>query len=144
MTRLETMTFEDLVDTFSLFDDWEDRYRYLIDLGKSLPPFPEEARTDAAKVPGCMSQVWLVPRLDPGPPERLFFWMDSDAHIVRGLAAVMTVLFSGKTPQEILSIDPDAALDRLGLAEHISPNRRNGVSSMAQTIRNAAKRGLGP
>lgn len=142
MTNLETLTVDDLAETFSLFDDWEDRYRYLIDLGKSLPPFPEEARTDAAKVPGCMSRVWLVPRLDPGPPKRLFFWIDSDAHIVRGLAAIMVVLFSGKTPQEILAVDPDKALERLGLTDHISPNRRNGLGSMVSTICRAARREL--
>ncbi|CCG08096.1 Cysteine desulfuration protein SufE [Pararhodospirillum photometricum DSM 122] len=142
VTDLSTLTLEGLADTFALFDDWEDRYRYLIDLGRSLPEFPEAARTEAAKVQGCMSQVWLVPVVQPGPPKRLHFLIDSDAHIVRGLAAVMVVLFSGKTPQEILAVDPDQALQTLGLESHISPNRRNGVASMAQVIKKAAQAAL--
>ncbi|GEO81999.1 SufE family protein [Pararhodospirillum oryzae] len=142
MTDLSTLTVDGLAETFALFDDWEDRYRYLIDLGRALEPFPEAARTEAHRVQGCMSQVWLVPLVDPGPPVRLRFLVDSDAHIVRGLAAVMMVLFSGRTPQEILATDADEALRALGLESHISPNRRNGVASMAATIKAAAQAAL--
>ncbi|MBE1236092.1 SufE family protein [Phaeovibrio sulfidiphilus] len=142
MTELEALGADDLVETFGLFDDWEDRYRYLIDLGRKLPPFPEEARTDAARVPGCMSQVWLLPRVqdDPDGTRRLFFLVDSDAHIVRGLAAVMLVLYSGKTSDQILATDAERELSRMGLAAHISPNRRNGVASMEAVIKGCARR----
>jgi len=135
------MTIDELAENFSLFDDWEDRYRYLIDLGRKMDPLPDEAKVPAHKVEGCMSQVWLIHTLDDsadGP--RLVFRADSDAHIVRGLLAVILILFSGKTPREILAIDADAELARLELDQHISPNRRNGVASVVQTIRSLAAR----
>ncbi len=131
------MTLDELVDNFSLFDDWEDRYRYIIDLGHKLDPLPEEAHCRENKVEGCISQVWLTHAVaigDDGLP-RLVFRADSDAHIVRGLLAILLILFSGKTPQEILAIDADAELAKLDLAQHISPNRRNGVFSVVNVIR---------
>ncbi|MBK1666143.1 cysteine desulfuration protein SufE [Rhodospirillum rubrum] len=139
MSDMPQMTLDDLAENFALFDDWEDRYRYIIDLGKKLPPMPEAEKTEASKVRGCMSQVWLVVLPDPGPPKRLSFHVDSDAHIVRGLAAVMMIIFSGRTPEEILAIDADGIFARLGLDSHISPNRRNGVASMIATIQAMAR-----
>ena len=95
------LTFEELAENFGLFDDWEDRYRYLIDLGRKLPDFPEAFKTESYKVRGCMSQVWLVPGHPDGDPNRFAFAADSDAHIVKGLIAVLGSLYAGKTPEEI-------------------------------------------
>jgi cysteine desulfuration protein SufE len=139
VSQSEQLTIDELAENFSLFDDWEDRYRYIIDLGKKLPDMAEDEKTEANKIRGCMSQVWIVPQVNEGPPKTISFRIDSDAHIVRGLAAVMMILFSGKTPAEILAIDADAKLKELDLDSHISPNRRNGVASMIQTIQNMAK-----
>lgn len=136
-----TLSIDELADNFSLFDDWEDRYRYIIDLGKKMDPLPEEAKVPANKVEGCMSQVWLIHEVRPsanGGEPTLVFRADSDAHIVRGLLAILLILFSGKTPSEILAIDADAELARLELDQHISPNRRNGVTSVVRMIRGTA------
>lgn len=135
------MTIDELADNFSLFDDWEDRYRYIIDLGKKMDPLPEEDKTKANKVEGCISQVWLTATIsDPeaGPQAVLTFHADSDAHIVRGLLAILLVLFSGKTAADIVAIDADAELAKLDLDQHISPNRRNGVASVVKTIQGMA------
>lgn len=135
------MTIEDLAENFSLFDDWEDRYRYIIDLGRKMEPLPEEAKVPANKVEGCMSQVWLVHGVEDGADgRRLVFRADSDAHIVKGLLAVLLILFSGHSAEEILAIDADAELARLELDQHISPNRRNGVASVVRTIKATAAR----
>lgn len=130
------MDIDELKENFSLFDEWEDRYRYLIDLGRALPPLDEARKTDLYKVEGCMSQVWLVPETEGG---RLTFRADSDSAIVKGLIAVLLVLFSGRTPQEILAVDIDGVFGELGLEAHISPNRRNGFFSMVDTIRRTAR-----
>ena len=126
---------EILVDEFDLLGDWEQRYRYLIDMGKALPPFPEDARDDAHRVKGCVSQVWLVTRRDG---DRLVFEADSDAHIVRGLAALLIRLYSGRTAEEIRSVDARDVLARIGLAEHLSPQRSNGLNSMIAWIQGEA------
>ncbi|MCF8879241.1 SufE family protein [Hyphobacterium sp. SN044] len=126
---------EILVDEFDLLGDWEQRYRYLIDMGKALPPFPEDARDDAHRVKGCVSQVWLVTRRDG---DRLVFEADSDAHIVRGLAALLIRLYSGRTAEEIRSVDARDVLARIGLAEHLSPQRSNGLNSMIARIQGEA------
>lgn len=126
---------EILVDEFDLLGDWEQRYRYLIDMGKALPPFPENARDDAHRVKGCVSQVWLVTRRDG---DRLVFEADSDAHIVRGLAALLIRLYSGRTADEIRSVDARDVLARIGLAEHLSPQRSNGLNSMIARIQGEA------
>ena len=134
------MSFPELAENFALFDDWDDRYRYLIDLGRKLPALPEGYKTDTYKVRGCMSQVWLVPQLtktDNGPV-RLSFAADSDAHIVKGLIAVLGVLFSGKPVAEIAATDAESALKQLGLDQHLSPSRRNGLVAMVQRIKAAA------
>lgn len=125
-----------LVDEFDLLDDWEQRYRYLIELGQALPGLDEAEYSDANKVKGCVSQVWLVLDTEDGA---LLVRGDSDAHIVKGLVALMQRLYSGRTPQEALEIDPKSVLERIGLAEHLSPQRSNGLASMVQTIRSEAQ-----
>lgn len=133
------MDIDELADTFELLGDWEERYRYLIELGRKLPPMPESEHDDAHKVRGCMSQVWLAHTRQDGPPLRLEFRGDSDAHIVKGLIALLLGLTSGRTPREILDIDLAAAFTRLGLEQHISMNRRNGFYSMVERIKQMAK-----
>ncbi|MDX2145831.1 MAG: SufE family protein [Rhodospirillaceae bacterium] len=130
------LSFEELKENFALLDDWEDRYRYLIDLGRKLPPFPAAFQTDAYKVRGCMSQVWLVPgRADDGA---FSFAADSDAHIVKGLIAVLGVLFAGRPPSDVAKIDAENAFRDLGLDQHLSPSRRNGLVAMVQKIKHYA------
>lgn len=137
---MSVTTLDELAENFSLFDDWEDRYRYIIDLGKKMEPLPDAAKVPANKVEGCMSQVWLIHDVDGGGPGAvLHFQADSDAHIVRGLLAILMILFSDKTAEEILAIDADAELAKLDLDQHISPNRRNGVASVVKTIQTKAK-----
>lgn len=126
---------EELVETFEMLGDWEERYRYLIELGRKLPALPAEAHSEANKVRGCMSQVWMTARLEPGPPSRLHLAGDSDAHIVKGLIAVLFKLTSGKTAREILDADIGAAFARLGLESHLTMNRRNGFYAMVERIR---------
>jgi len=127
------MDMQELVDNFALFDDWEGRYEYLISLGRELPPMDDALKTEAAKVRGCMSQVWLVLGWDADG--KLTMAADSDAQIVRGLIAVLRTLFAGRTATEISDIDVAAAFARLGLDQHLSPNRRNGFFSMVEAVR---------
>jgi cysteine desulfuration protein SufE len=129
--------FEELKDEFDLLGDWEQRYRHVIDLGRGLDPLVDAERTDANKVRGCASQVWLVRAL--GPDGRLRFRGDSDAHIVRGLIAILFRLFSGQTPDEILKVDARAAFDRLGLIGALSAQRSNGLFAMVERIRRDAE-----
>jgi cysteine desulfuration protein SufE len=133
-------TIDEIVANFELLDDWEERYRYVIELGRMMEPLPAEAHTDANKVKGCASQVWLETRLDRsnGKPA-LHLLGDSDAHIVRGLVALMIALYNGKTPEEALSTDALALFKELGLAEHLTPQRSNGVRSMVERIRRDAQ-----
>lgn len=133
-------SFEDIRDTLSLMDDWEDRYRFIIDLGKELEPLADEARIEANKVRGCASQVWLVPEWRDGPNGAVFaYGGDSDAHIVRGLVAVVFALYAGKTREDILKTDAKAAFNELGLAQHLTAQRANGLFSMIERIRSDAK-----
>ena len=136
------MSIEQLIEDFEFLDDWEDRYRYVIELGKDLAPFPEELRNDATKVKGCVSQVWLVSSRPAEAPDTLVFTGDSDAHIVRGLIAILFKLFSGKTPQAILDADAKKVFEQLGLDAHLSPQRSNGFYSMVERIRRDATRAL--
>jgi cysteine desulfuration protein SufE len=129
------MNVDDLVESFAMLGEWEERYRYLIELGRKLPPLPEGERTEANKVRGCMSQVWLASTLLPGPPARLELRGDSDAHIVKGLIALLFKLYAGRTPREILALDAKSVFERLGLENHITMNRRNGFYSMVERIR---------
>ena len=122
----------EIVDNFEVFDDWEDRYGYLIALGAKLEPMPEHLKTEATKVQGCVSQVWMVPGWDEG---RLTLLADSDAQIVRGLIAVLLAIFAGKSRAEIQEIDVDTIFGKLGLDQHLSPNRRNGFFSMVERVK---------
>jgi cysteine desulfuration protein SufE len=138
------MTIDEISDNFSLLDEWDDRYRYIIELGRTLAPLPAEAYNDANKVPGCASQVWLTTSMRPNGADGpvLTFRGDSDAHIVRGLIAIMFALYSDKTAREILAIDASALLERLGLREHLTPQRSNGLKSMVARIRAEAEAAL--
>jgi cysteine desulfuration protein SufE len=135
-------TFDTIRADFALLDEWEDRYRYVIELGRGLPPLPDALRTDANKVRGCASQVWLASEArssGQGTAPVLEFQGDSDAHIVRGLIAILFAMFQGKTPQAILSTDAQSAFAELGLKEHLTPQRSNGFFSMVERIRNDAR-----
>jgi len=132
---MATPAFEDIADTFDFLDDWEDRYRHVIDLGRAMPPLPEEFRVPALKVDGCASQVWLRPMLADG---RFDFQGDSDAMIVRGLIAILHALYSGVPVAEVAAIDAQAELGRLGLNDHLSSQRSNGVRAMIDRIRSVA------
>jgi len=127
------MNIDELVDNFGFLEDWEDRYAYLIDLGASLPPMDDALKTEQSKVKGCMSQVWMILGWDG--QGRLTFLADSDAQIVRGLIAVLRVIFEGRTAAEIAHIDVDATFRRLGMDQHLSPNRRNGFFSMVERVK---------
>jgi cysteine desulfuration protein SufE len=136
-------SIDEIVSNFEFLDDWEERYRYLIELGRLMPPLPEEAHNETNKVPGCASQVWLDTRIETaaGAPV-LALQGDSDAHIVRGLVALMIALYSGRPADQILATDALALFSRLGLAEHLTPQRSNGVRSMVERIRADARRAL--
>ncbi|MES0810673.1 SufE family protein [Roseibium sp. SCPC15] len=139
-----TTTFGEILETFDFLDDWEDRYKYLIDLGKELPELSDSERTDANKVRGCVSQVWLITSTSAGANGApiLTFKGDSDALIVQGLVAIVTALFNGKTAQEILDTDVEGIFAELGLQEHLTPQRSNGLKSMVGRIRNDAQEAL--
>ena len=138
------MTIDEITENFEILDEWDDRYRYVIELGRMLTPFPEAARTEANKVQGCASQVWLsttvLPDGQSGPA--LTFSGDSDAHIVRGLIAILLAMFSGKRAREILAADAIALFEQLGLREHLTPQRSNGFRSMVERIRADARAAL--
>jgi cysteine desulfuration protein SufE len=133
---LPLRTLEDIREDFSLLEDWEDRYRYIIELGRELPPFPESARTDANKVRGCVSQVWIEDACEDGA---LRLRGDSDSHLVKGLVAITTALYDGKTPRQALDVDAHAIFRELGLEQHLTPQRSNGVRSMIERIRSDVK-----
>lgn len=137
-------TIDDILADFDVIDDWEERYRYVIELGRGLAPLDEADRTEANKVRGCASQVWLATRMARGDDGlvRLSFTGDSDAHIVKGLVAVMIALFSGRSAQEILTLDPEPTFSAIGLREHLTPQRANGVASMLERIRGDARAAL--
>ncbi|MBV1696740.1 MAG: SufE family protein [Hyphomicrobiales bacterium] len=135
---------DEIIDNFTTLEDWDDRYRYLIELGRELPPLAPAAHTDANKVLGCTSQVWLDTDVRPngaGGPI-LTFAGDSDAHIVRGLIAILFALFSGKHANDILTIDAPSLFEKLGLREHLTPQRSNGFRSMVERIRSDARAAL--
>lgn len=135
-----TKTVDELVSDFEIFDDWEDRYAHILDLGRKLDPLPEAARTDANKVRGCMSQVWLISDREEGDgAARLHFRGDSDAHLVKGLIALLMELYDRRTPDEILALDGEEAIRRLGLDEFLSAQRRNGLVAMLGRIRRIAE-----
>ncbi|MBF9044766.1 cysteine desulfuration protein SufE [Rhodobacterales bacterium HKCCE4037] len=124
--------FEDIAETFEFLDDWEERYRHVIELGKAMEPLDDAVKVPATKVDGCASQVWILPRIEG---DRFDFQGDSDAIIVRGLIAVLHALYGGLTHEEVLAVDAPAELGRLGLDEHLSSQRSNGVRAMVERIR---------
>ena len=130
-----------LLEDFAFLDDWEDRYRYVIELGKTLPPLSETERTEANKVRGCASQVWMVSEVEGAEPV-LRFRGDSDAHIVRGLIALLLALYSGLPAREIVEANPEEAFAKFGLREHLSSQRSNGLTAMVARIRADAERAL--
>jgi cysteine desulfuration protein SufE len=139
-------TIDEIIENFTLLEEWDDRYRYVIELGRTLTPLAEAAHVDANKVQGCASQVWLVTHKKPngtaGPV--LTFEGDSDAHIVRGLIAILFALYSGKTAKEIVDTDALKVFDRIGLRENLTPQRSNGLRSMIQRIQAEARAALAP
>jgi cysteine desulfuration protein SufE len=137
---------DEITGNFAVLDDWDDRYRYLIELGRELPQLPQAAHNDVNKVQGCASQVWLDTTVRPngaaGPV--LTFAGDSDAHIVRGLIAILFAIYSGKSAREILSLDAIKLFESMGLREHLTPQRSNGFRSMVERIRSDARAALAP
>ena len=136
------MTIAEITENFELLSDWEDRYRHVIELGHTLKPLTPQEHNDATKVRGCVSQVWLVSEPEPGKNPRIVFRGDSDAHIVRGLIAILIALYSGHHASEILAIDARKVLGQLGLDTHLSPQRSNGLFAMVDRIRNEATKAL--
>jgi len=141
---MEQPSVAEIIENFELMEEWDDRYRYLIELGRTLPPLPEAARSDANKVQGCASQVWLSTSVKPNGSDGpvLAFDGDSDAHIVRGLIAILFALYSGKGAKQILSTDAVDLFEKLGLREHLTPQRSNGFRSMVDRIRRDANAAL--
>ena len=141
-TQAANTSLEQLVEDFALLDDWEDRYSYVIEIGKTLPELPPAERTEANKVRGCASQVWMVSERRGGPEPVLSFRGDSDAHIVRGLIAILLAAYSGRPARDIVATDPEAIFARIGLREHLTSQRSNGLSSMVGRIRSDAEAAL--
>lgn len=137
----DLVSIDEIAENFTLLDDWEDRYRYVIELGGGLAPLTDAEHAPETKVRGCASQVWLVSRTEPGGPHGpvLHFRGDSDAHIVRGLIAILLAIYSGKAAPDILRVDAEALFSRLGLRDHLTQQRSNGLASMVERIRADAK-----
>jgi len=136
-------TFEDIAENFEFIDEWEDRYRYVIELGKALPPMDEALQIPATKVDGCASQVWIAPQIEGnGPEARISFSGASDAMIVQGLIAILHALYNDKPAKAILAIDPQEVLGGLGLDQHLSSQRSNGLKAMVERIRSIATKVL--
>ena len=141
--QTDAPAIDEIIENFSLLEEWDDRYRYVIELGRRMHPLPEDDRTDANKVRGCASQVWLATTAATDHDQAwLTFRGDSDAHIVRGLVAILLAIVSGMHASEILATDPVALFDRLGLREHLTPQRSNGFRSMVDRIRADAQQAL--
>jgi cysteine desulfuration protein SufE len=132
-------SIDTILDDFAFLDDWEDRYRYVIELGRTLEPLSEAEKNAETKVEGCTSQVWLVTAVGDGADPALMFRGESDAHIVRGLIAILLALYSGRPSSEILASDPTEIFDKLGLRDHLSPQRSNGLKAMVARIRRDAE-----
>jgi cysteine desulfuration protein SufE len=138
------MTIDEIIDNFSLLEEWDDRYRYVIELGRALRPLDERARNDANKVQGCASQVWLATTVRPNGQDGpvLSFAGDSDAHIVRGLIAILFAIYSDKHARDIMTTDAIEVFNRIGLREHLTPQRSNGFRSMVERIKSDARAAL--
>ena len=138
-----TKEFQDIIETFEFLDDWEDRYRHVIELGKDMPALDDAFRVDTTKVDGCASQVWIVPRIEGKGADGVFtFTGESDAMIVRGLIAILSALYNGQTLQQVVDIDASRAFGQLGLDQHLSAQRSNGLRAMIARIQFVAKQGL--
>ena len=141
MTATNLPSIDEIRDNFSFLDDWEDRYKYLIDLGRALPPYPEHQRDTAHLVRGCASQVWLsTQKRTSDQGTQLLFLADSDAHIVRGLIALLLAIYNGRSPQEIIDLDADKIFDDFQLGAHLTMQRANGLAAMRQRIRAEAEK----
>lgn len=136
---MKTLTIEELIDEFDFLDDWEDRYKYIIELGDELDEMPAELKTETNRVQGCVSNVWLVMDVESGDSPVINFVADSDSQIVRGLVAILLMLCSGRTGKGILSLDIEGVFDRLELKKHLSRSRSNGFYSMVRRIRKLAE-----
>jgi cysteine desulfuration protein SufE len=134
-----TAAIDDLVESFDLFDDWEEKYRYIIELGDELDAMPNDLKTEEYRVQGCQSQVWMTAEVVAGEPPRICFTADSDSMIVRGLIAILMAVYSDRTPQEVLAFDIEETFDILGLRKHLSPSRSNGLYSMVKRIKDLAQ-----
>ena len=128
----KTMSIEELIDNFSFLDNWEDKYRYIIELGEKMPQLPDNLKIDDWKVKGCQSQVWLVPSKQG---DKLSFLGDSDAMIVKGLISIVLLIYNNKSPSAIKAVAVDDIFAKLGLKEHLSPSRRNGLEAMIEKIK---------
>lgn len=135
MTQLTELSIDDILANFELLGEWEERYRYLIDLGRKLPPLSDEDRVEENRVHGCQATVWLKEVLLPTDPPTIEIRADSDAHIVKGLIAILLVLYSGRTPEEVLALEPGPIFSRLGFDRFLSPTRHNGLYAMVQRVR---------
>jgi cysteine desulfuration protein SufE len=138
MMSASPITIEELLETFAELGEWDERYHYLIDLGHELPNMDSALKNDKTKVDGCMSQVWMVAEVEPTAPPTMRIIADSDSVIVRGLIVVLLALFSGRTPQEIRATDPEGVFEQLGLKQHLSGQRRNGLYAMVQRVKTLA------
>lgn len=132
------ITIDRIMQNFEILGDWEERYRYIIELGRTLEPLEEGLKTDENRVQGCVSNVWLVTDVKEGDPPLIEFRADSDAQIVKGLVAILVALYSGKTAKEILTADIRSIFEKIELAKHLSPNRANGFASMVKRIHELA------
>jgi len=139
MSTQNELTIEELTDNFEFLGDWEQRFTYLLDLGKKLPPMDEADMNERTRVHGCQSTVYLKEQVSDDDPPRISFIATSDAYIVRGLIAILQTIYNGKTPGQIIETDAVGTLRELGLEEHLSPTRRNGLHAMVQRIRNLAE-----
>lgn len=142
---MASAAFEEIAETFDFLDDWEERYRHVIELGKAMPPLEDAFRVPATKVDGCASQVWILPEIEGTGPEAIFqFRGESDAMIVRGLIAILHALYSKASVAEVLKVDATAELARLGLNDHLSSQRSNGLRAMVERIRSLAQAAASP
>lgn len=137
------MTLDEILENFEFLDDWEDKYRYVIELGRAMPVFPDDKRTAEHKVEGCVSQVWLVQTIGRSDGETVITYQgDSDAHIVKGLVALVLAAFSGRTAKDIAAFDTEALFTQIGLKEHLTPQRSNGLTAMVNRIKRDAAAAL--
>lgn len=140
MATAHVPDIQEVRESFELLEDWEDRFQYVIDLGKRLPPLPPDEVSEANRVHGCQASVWLVMDASPAGDGRVHLRAVSDAHIVNGLIAIVLSLYNGKTPREVLETDAEAFFKELGLEEHLSPTRRNGLHAMLRRVGELARR----